>query len=96
VENDMPSDVTFTIPKYVLSESLNDETVVLDMSSGIYFGLSPVASRFWKLLGEGTPQARIEAILLEEFDVQPEVLHADLCGLLDELAGKKLIVRKSN
>ena len=82
-----------SIPKYVLSESLNDETVVLDMSSGIYFGLSPVASRFWKLLSAGTNRQEIESTLLEEFDVAPDVLSADLDSLLAELESKKLIVR---
>lgn len=92
----MPSNAPVTIPKYVLSESLNDETVVLDMSSGIYFGLSPVASRFWKLLGEGATREHIEAVLLDEFDVEPAILSADLDTLLMELEGKKLIVRQPN
>ncbi len=92
----MTPDAPITIPKYVLSESLNDETVVLDMSSGIYFGLSPVASRFWKLLGEGTARPQIEATLLNEFEVEPETLRADLDSLLSDLEGKKLIVRASS
>ena len=92
----MPLDATLTIPKYVLSESLNDETVVLDMSSGVYFGLSPVASRFWKLLSEGRSREAIEGTLLEEFEVEPEVLRNDLDSLLADLEGKKLIVRQSS
>ena len=92
----MTSDATITIPKYVLSESLNDETVVLDMSSGTYFGLSPVASRFWKLLNEGSSRENIEGVLLDEFEVEPEVLSADLDSLLADLEGKKLIVRQSS
>ncbi len=89
----MSPEAAITIPKYVLSESLNDETVVLDMSSGVYFGLSPVASRFWKLLGQGSTRPEIEAALLEEFEVEPEILRADLDSLLADLEGKKLIVR---
>jgi hypothetical protein len=85
-----------TIPKHVLSESLNDETVILDMSSGMYFGLSPVASRFWKLLGEGSTHAEIQTILQDEFDVDAAVLRADLDGLLAELEAKKLIEQQAN
>lgn len=92
----MPTDATITIPKHVLSESLNDETVVLDMSSGVYFGLSPVATRFWQLLGEGSSPGQIQTILLEEFDVEAEVLHNDLNSLIAELQAKKLILRQSN
>ncbi|NYF78405.1 PqqD family protein [Granulicella arctica] len=92
----MTPDSTITIPKYVLSESLNDETVVLDMSSGMYFGLSPVASRFWKLLSEGLTREKIQSILLNEFDVEPTVLAADLDALLAQLEAKKLIQQPSN
>jgi hypothetical protein len=92
----MTPDVSITIPKHILSESLNDETVVLDMSSGTYFGLSPVATRFWKLLGEGSNREQIQAILLDEFDVDPSVLSADLDSLLAHLEAKKLILLQAN
>ncbi len=92
----MAPEAAITIPKYVLSESLNDETVVLDMSSGVYFGLSPVASRFWKLLGQGSTRPEIEAVLLGEFEVDPDTLRTDLDGLLSELETKKLIVRAAS
>ena len=92
----MTPEASITIPKYVLSESLNDETVVLDMSSGVYFGLSPVASRFWKLLGQGVTRPEIESTLLSEFEVDPETLRADLDNLLTDLEGKKLIVRAAS
>jgi hypothetical protein len=92
----MAPDANITIPEHVLSESLNDETVVLDMSSGTYFGLSPVATRCWKLLGEGSTREEIQAILLEEFDVDSAVLSADLDSLFAELEAKKLILRQAN
>jgi hypothetical protein len=92
----MPHDAAITIPKHVLSESLNDETVLLDMSSGLYFGLSPVASRFWQLLGEGVAPDVVRSTMLEEFDVTPEVLDGDLNTLLAELEAKKLIERQAN
>ena len=92
----MPHDTPITIPKHVLSESLNDETVLLDMSSGLYFGLSPVASRYWQLLGEGATTAAARSTILDEFDVTPEVLDSDLDSLLAELESKKLIERQTN
>lgn len=92
----MTSNINFTIPKHVLSESLNDETVLLDMSSGHYFGLSPVASRFWKLIGEGKSLQEAQGILLDEFDVEPTVLEADLQALLADLEAKKLVDRQTN
>jgi len=92
----MTDELLIAIPKHVLSESLNDETVLLDMSSGLYFGLSPVASRFWQLLSEKVPQETIQTMMLDEFDVAPDVLKADLDTLLQELETRKLIERQAD
>ena len=32
---------------------VGDETVILDLASGTYFGLDPVGARIWALMGEG-------------------------------------------
>ena len=90
------NNMTTKIPAHILSESLSGETILLDMSSGMYFGLSPVASRFWKLLADGSTPDQIQATLLDEFDVEADVLHADLDNLLVELEAKKLIQRQTN
>ncbi len=92
----MAHEASITIPGHVLSESLNEETVLLDMSSGQYFGLSPVASRLWQLLGQGVSLEQAQATLLDEFEVAPEVLRADVEELMAQLASKKLIERKAS
>ncbi|MEO6802785.1 MAG: PqqD family protein [Granulicella sp.] len=89
----MTPETPISVPSHVLAETLNDETVLLDMSNGMYFGLTPVASRFWKLLAAGTARDEINSILLSEFEIEPEVLKADLDALLAELEAKKLIDR---
>lgn len=92
----MPIQDSITIPKHVLSESLNDETVLLNLDTGMYFGLSPVATRFWKLLGEGLTREQSQTLLLDEFDVEAAALNADLDSLLDELEARKLILRQTS
>jgi hypothetical protein len=84
------------IPPHVLSESLSGEMILLDMSSGMYFGLSTVATRFWQLLAEGSTPEQIESILLNEFDVDAETLHNDLATLVEALEAKKLLQRQAN
>ncbi len=80
-----------TIPDHVLYQRLNDETVLLDMDSGIYFGLTPVASRFWELLAGGMSPADASAVLLNEYEVDRLQLEADLTTLLGDLLRRKLI-----
>jgi hypothetical protein len=92
----MTPKTSISIPAHVLAETLNDETVLLDMSNGMYFGLNPIATRFWKLLADGIKQEQIRSILLDEFEVEPNVLDTDLDVLLRELEARKLIDRKAD
>lgn len=48
-------DARLKIPDQVVTRQVSDETVLLNLESGTYFGLDPVGSRFLELLeAEGT------------------------------------------
>lgn len=79
------------IPDQVVTRQVGDETVLLNLESGTYFGLDPVGSRFLELLQtEGTLTAVI-ARMLEEFDVTEAQLEADLLRLADEMLASGLL-----
>jgi len=80
-----------TIPAQVMARQVGEETVILDLASGTYFGLDPVGARIWELLGEGRALAEVCEGMLAEYDVSREELEQDLSGLLDALADKGLI-----
>ncbi|OZA19309.1 MAG: hypothetical protein B7X90_09250 [Novosphingobium sp. 17-62-19] len=82
---------TITLSEDVVAREVGEETMLLDLASGTYFGLNPVGGRFWQLIEEGRSAAEARDLLLEEFDVSADVLDADLSALLDELAAKGLI-----
>lgn len=82
---------TITLSEDVVARELGDETMLLDLASGTYFGLNPVGGRFWQLLEEGLNTVEARDRLLEEFEVDADVLDADLTSLLEELAAKGLI-----
>ena len=80
------------IPHEVLARIVGDETVMLDLANGTYFGLDPVGTRIWALLGEGRTLADICAVMVEEFDVSRDVIERDLQRLTEELLSRGLIV----
>ena len=41
----MDSETKLVIPAQVMSRQVGDETVILDLGSGMYFGLDPVGAR---------------------------------------------------
>ena len=80
-------------PAGVSSRELDGETVLLDLGSAQYFGLNETGSVVWQALGEGpTTIGAVRARLLREFDVDEQVLDADLAELLEVLETRGLIV----
>lgn len=82
---------TFTLSEDVVAREVGDETMLLDLASGTYFGLNPVGGQFWKLLEDGLSPMQARDQLLEAFDVEPELLDADLTDLLAQFAQQGLI-----
>ncbi len=80
-----------TIPEQVLARQVGEETVILDLASGTYFGLDPVGARIWQLLTEGKTIDEVCATMLAEYEVTPEDLERDVLRLAEELRAKQLI-----
>lgn len=81
----------FRLSDDVVARQVGDETMLLDLASGTYFGLDTVGGRFWHLVDEGKAPLEARDALLEEYDVAAEVLDGDLEALLDHLAANGLI-----
>src|SRR3954462_14354958 len=77
-------------PDMLFSE-LEGEAVVLNLASGVYFGLNGVGARIWELLSAGRDLRGIKAALLEEFDVPAEVCEADLLDVVGRMAADGLV-----
>ena len=74
-----------------LHRELGGEGVLLQLDSGEYFGLDEVGERIWALMMEDGDLSRVESCLIEEFEVEPSRLAADLKAFVDELAERRLI-----
>lgn len=84
-------DARLQIPEQVVTRQVGDETVLLNLESGTYFGLDPVGSRFLELLEVEGTLATVLAKMLEEFDVTEAQLEADLLRLADEMLASGLL-----
>lgn len=82
---DLSDDTILIRNEQAIESRLGEETVILHLGSGIYFGLDPVGTRIWELLAEGATPAAIRARMQDEFDVAPEVLRADIGVFLESL-----------
>jgi hypothetical protein len=75
-----------------LCRQIDDEAVVLDLDSGVYYGLNATGTRVWQLLEQHLPVSQMGDRLLEEFEVDSQCLQADLQELLGDLLAKGLLI----
>ena len=87
----MSPETKMVIPAQVMSRQVGDETVILDLTSGMYFGLDPVGARIWQLLSEGQQVDAVVSILLNEYEVPEEQLRQDVNSLVSELVSRGLV-----
>lgn len=79
------------IPDAVIARQLEGETVVLNLETGVYFGLDGVGTEIWNALQSG---GRIEdafSTVLHAYEVQPATLQDDLLRFVNQLASKGLL-----
>jgi PqqD family protein of HPr-rel-A system len=75
-----------------VESAVGDETVILHLKSGTYFGLDPMGTRIWAMLKEGVNAADICQRLTSEFDVSQETVEADARRFLEELKANDILV----
>lgn len=80
------------VPAEVIARQVGEETVILDLASGTYFGLDPVGARIWQLLTEGNTLTEVCLVMLAEYEVALEDIERDVLSLVMQLREKQLIV----
>jgi hypothetical protein len=68
------------------------EAVILNLDSGVYYGLNAVGAQIWKLIQEPKMVSDLVSSLLGTYDVAAERCESDLFALLQDLAANELIV----
>ena len=81
----------FRIADDVVSRDLGGESVLLNLSTGTYFGLDAVGTRLWHLIAEHGSTARVVETLSAEYDVDAHRLEKDVNALIDQLLAKGLL-----
>ena len=82
---------TVVAAKEQTSCDLDGESVVLDMSSGKYYGLNSAGSAIWNLIQHPRTVRDIRDALVEEFEVDPQRCEEDLLAWLESMSDKELV-----
>jgi hypothetical protein len=75
----------------MLSTELDQETVLMSIDAGAYYGLKGTAQCIWEQLETPLTFSALVARLVEEYEVSPEACAADLAGFLAEMEREGLL-----
>ena len=79
------------LAQHVVSCDLDGEAAILNVQSGIYYGLDEVGAAVWRMVSEPRTVAGIIEGIMSEYDVDADQCRGDMFRLLGELAEHGLI-----
>ncbi len=88
---EFPLQTKFVTTTDLVSAEVTGEQVMLNLATGIYYGLNQEGAITWTLIQEGKTVAAMQQAIMAEFDVTPEQCLQDLQELLNHLYTNKLI-----
>lgn len=74
-----------------ISSDLAGEAVILNLHSGVYYGLNAVGAWVWQRIQSPISVRALCDAMLAEYDVKPERCRHDLIVLLQQLADAGLV-----
>jgi hypothetical protein len=84
-------DAVVSVPRNVIYRDFAAETVLLNIETGLYHGLNPVAGRMLETLDRVGRVREAVTLLAQEFEQSVEVIERDLTGLCEGLLQRGLL-----
>jgi hypothetical protein len=91
----MDLDSHLTVPPQVLSREVGDETVLLNLESGIYFGLDGVGKLIWEAVADGSDLGSAVSAVVAEYEVEERQAAADVLEFASTLVERGLLAEQA-
>lgn len=91
LEDALSRDCIVAAAEQQVSCALGDESAILNMKNGVYYGLNPVGARVWNLLRQPRSVRELCDIIAGEYDVQRERCERDILDLLEQMKNEGLV-----
>jgi len=69
---------------------LDGQSVLLNLETGMYFGLDAVGTHVWQLAAQDGSLRAVRARLIDEYDAEPATIERDLLALAESLVARGL------
>ena len=87
----MDLSANLSVPPQVVSRLVGDETVILNLESGMYFGLDGVGKKIWESIKAGNSLTETVSLIAAEYDVEAQQAEGDLLEFVSELTERGLL-----
>jgi GH35 family endo-1,4-beta-xylanase len=94
-EATMDGETVIARSSHLTSVDVQDETVILDLGSGQYYGLEGVGARIWQMLQQPTKLEELCKLIVTEYEVEDAVAEHDIAQLIEDLSEKGLVEIRS-
>ena len=75
----------------LLSTSLGDDVVMMDVEQGAYYGLEAVAARIWALTEQPVSVGSLCERLVTEYQISPEQCQQEILTFLARLLERRIV-----
>ena len=77
----------------VVDTQVGEETVLLHLESGMYFGLNPLSARIWEHLKSDTDAETICSVIAGEYDEPVGKVQNDVRNFLSDMLESGLLIK---
>lgn len=74
-----------------IASQLGDESVILNLNDGMYYGLDPIGTRIWHLLEQPRDVREICQLLQADYEVEPAECETAVLALVRDLNARGLV-----
>jgi hypothetical protein len=86
------NDLKIVTAKDQISRDLDGEAAILNMKTGVYYGLNETGARIWQLVQVPIRIKKVLDVLITEYDVEYEQCEEELLSILNEMVNCELIM----
>lgn len=86
------NNAALSVSSQVLSRRIGEETVLLNLETGQYFGLEGVGARIWELVEGGKTAVEIARTLVLEYEADEKQIETDVEKMIETFRVNGLVV----
>ena len=90
-DSNLDLDRKYKVADDILFRRIDDEGILLHISSGTYYNLNETSIMFWEALADSNPLTPVVEQVIDEYEVERECVLQDLQNFLQELSQNQII-----